>query len=125
MKKVFYSLAVVALITFSSCSKDEDHNFDQAEQNVALRASSLGYTDVATYEESVTQQCAEGNHENCDIQTNGEHQACTYPEHAGMNHDGTDHNGTDHGMHDANGHSHSSHGSGNHNNGENHTGGHH
>lgn len=118
MKKVFYPLAVTILtISLASCSKDNHKSYDQAVQSIDLRASQLGYSDVAAYELSVAQQCAEGNHQNCDIMTNQTHQACAYNEHAGVNYDGTVHNGTDHGTHDTNGHSHSSHGNENHNNG--------
>ncbi len=119
MKKVFYSLTVLAItVAFASCSKDDDHDFNDASQNMELRASTLGFSDANAYKASVAEQCAAGNHENCDILNDGTHQACAYSEHAGANHDGTHHNGTDHGTHDANGHSHNSHGNddnGNHN----------
>lgn len=123
MKKVFYLVAVVAItVAFASCSKDDDHDLSNATQNVELRASTLGFSDANAYKASVAEQCAAGNHENCDIQNDGTHKVCAYSEHAGTNHDGTHHNGTDHGTHDANGHSHNSHG--NDDNG-NHGGSHH
>ena len=103
MKKVFYSLTVLAItVAFASCSKDDDHDFNDASQNMELRASTLGFSDANAYKASVAEQCAAGNHENCDILNDGTHQACAYSEHAGANHDGTHHNGTDHGTHDAN-----------------------
>lgn len=115
MKKLFYSVAICALVmAFVSCDNDDDHNYGNAEQNLELRAATLGYSDVETYKASVAEQCAAGNHENCDILTDGTHQVCTYNDHSGTNHDGTHHNGSDHGTHDANGHSHNSHGNGNH-----------
>ncbi|MDR2917251.1 MAG: hypothetical protein LBV74_20855 [Tannerella sp.] len=114
MKKVVYLFAVVALTAgFVSCSNDDDHDFSNADRNLELRASALGYSDVASYQASVAEQCAAGNHENCDIQTDGTHQVCAYNDHSGTKHDGTRHNGSAHGTHDANGHSHNSHG-GNH-----------
>ncbi len=121
MKKVVYSVAILAFaFVLTSCSKDDDHNVDNTAQDVELRAQSLGFADANAYKSSVAEQCAAGNHENCDILTDGTHRACGYADHAGKNHDGTEHNGTDHGVHDANGHSHSgsnhdSSGHGNHN----------
>ena len=118
MKKNFYSLAILAfVVALASCSKDDEHNLGNTEQNLELRASSLGFSDANAYKASVAEQHAAGNHENCDILNNGTHQTCGYAEHSGTKHDGTHHNGTDHGTHDANGHSHSSHG-------QNHNGGH-
>lgn len=115
MKRATYLFAVVALaVGFVSCNNDDDHDFSNADQNIELRAASLGYEDVASYQASVAEQCAAGNHKNCDIQSNGTHNVCAYTEHSGTKHDGTHHNGSDHGTHDANGHSHDSHGSGNH-----------
>lgn len=116
MKRAIYLFSVVALaVGFVSCNNDDNHDFSNASQNIELRAASLGYKDVASYKASVAQKCAAGNHENCDIHSNGTHKVCAYTEHSGTKHDGTHHNGSDHGTHDANGHSHDSHGSGNHN----------
>lgn len=107
MKRVIYLFAVVALTAgFVSCNNDDDDNFSNAEQDLELRASTLGYSDAASYQENVTEQCELGNHENCDIQTDGTHQVCKYPEHSGTKHDGTHQNGSDHGTHNGNGHSH-------------------
>ncbi len=127
MKKVFYSLTVLAFVfTFASCSNDDDqHDFNNAKQDVTLRATALGFSDMNAHTTAVAEQCAAGNHENCDIQTNGTHQACGYAEHTGTNHDGTQHNGTEHGTHDANGHSHNSHSNENHGNESHNGGGHH
>ncbi|KAA6301334.1 MAG: hypothetical protein EZS26_002531 [Candidatus Ordinivivax streblomastigis] len=136
MKKVFYSLATLALVfVLASCSQDDDkQNLDGIEGNMESRAAILGYFDTDTYVESVAEQCAAGNHENCDIYADGTHKACSYSEHSGTNHDGTNHDGTSHGTHDANGHSHNdsdeNHNNGNHSNethnNENHNnGGHH
>jgi hypothetical protein len=123
MRKVFYSLTVLAVMAvFVSCSRDDDRDLDNAIQNMELRAATLGFSDVNACTASVAEQCAAGNHENCDILNSGAHQACAYSEHVGTGHDGTHHSGTDHGTHDANGHSHNSHGSGN---SENHGGSHH
>lgn len=127
MKKVIYSLAILAIsVAFASCSNDDDHNLDNATQSLELRASALGFSDTNAYKSSVAEQCAAGNHENCDILNDGTHKACAYSEHAGTNHDGTHHERTNHGTHDANGHSHDSHGNddnGNHDNGGSHDGG--
>ncbi|NDV59741.1 hypothetical protein [Bacteroides sp. 519] len=113
MKKLIYLFAVVAMATgFTSCSNDHDNN--NTEPNLELRAAMLGYTDVDAYKRSVAEQCAAGNHENCDIQNDGTHQVCAYEDHSGTKHDGSHHNGSDHGTHDENGHSHNSHGNGNH-----------
>lgn len=110
MKKLFYSLGVILLVSFISCDKDDHDDFGtSAQQDIEERASALGFDDVATYKASVAQQCAAGNHENCDIYNDGTHQACPYYDHSGTNHDGTHHNGTAHGTHDQNGHSHGSH----------------
>lgn len=114
MKKVIYLFAVVALtVGFVSCSNDDEPDFDNAEPNLELRAASLGFSDVDTYKTCVAEQCILGNHKNCDILTDGTHQACAYQEHCGTKHDGSHHNGSDHGIHDADGHSHGSHGNGN------------
>ena len=72
MKRVFYSLAIVTLaVTFVSCSQDEDNNFPQGDQSLETRAATLGYTDGDTYKNTVLNQCAAGNHENCDILADG------------------------------------------------------
>ncbi len=114
MKKVVFLLAVVALTAgFMSCSNDNEPDFSNANENLELRASALGYPDVATYQASVAEQCAAGNHENCDILTDGTHRACAHNEHSGTKHDGTHHSGSGHGKHGNNGNSHNSHG-GNH-----------
>jgi hypothetical protein len=103
MKKVIYFFAVVVLaIGFVSCNNDDDHDFSSAEQNMELRAATLGFSDAEAYKTSVAEQCAAGNHENCDILNDGTHQPCIYSEHAGTRHDGTHHNGTGHGTHDPN-----------------------
>lgn len=106
MKKVFYSFVALALTaTFVSCNND-DHEPGFSDQNIETRAAALGFDNVETYKSSVAEQCAAGNHENCDILNNGTHQVCTYADHSGTKHDGTHHNGSDHGNHDENGHSH-------------------
>jgi hypothetical protein len=84
MKRAIYLFAVVALaVGFVSCDNDDDHDFSSADQNIELRAATLGYEDVASYQASVAEQCAAGNHENCDIQNNGTHNVCAYTEHSG------------------------------------------
>lgn len=103
--------AMIIIVSVASCSKSDNN---KVEQNLELRAKSLGYPDVVTYKSNVTQQCVAGNHENCDIYDDQTHRACAYQEHSGTNHDGTHHNGTAHGTHNAGGHSHDSHESGNH-----------
>lgn len=106
MKKVFYLFATFALVLMSvSCSND-DHDNPTIKSNIEERAAALGFDDVASYKTSVAEECANGNHENCDTFSNGTHEACAYKDHSGTNHDGTHHNGSDHGSHDANGHSH-------------------
>ena len=100
MKKVFYSLTVLALMfVFASCGKNNRQNFDNAEENLELRAATLGFSDTGAYKAHVAAQCATGNHENCCI-LNGKHQACTYPHHLGTNCDGTHRHGAAHGNHD-------------------------
>lgn len=105
MKKVFYSLVIVTFaVTLVSCSQDEDNNFPQSDQSLELRASTLGYTDGDTYKNTVLNQCAFGNHENCDILADGTHRVCTNTQHSGTKHDGTHHNGVGHNgnnIHDA------------------------
>lgn len=96
MKKVFYSLTVLAFVAiFASCTKNDDHNFDNANKSLELRAASLGFENVEDYKASVARECAAGNHENCDILNNGTHQACGYADHSGTKHDGTVHHGND------------------------------
>ena len=98
MKRVFYSLAIVTLaVTFVSCSQDEDNNFPQGDQSLETRAATLGYTDGDTYKNTVLNQCAAGNHENCDILADGTHRVCTNSQHSGTKQNGTHHNGTGHG----------------------------
>ena len=98
MKRVFYSLAIVTLaVTFVSCSQDEDNNFPQGDQSLETRAATLGYTDGDTYKNTVLNQCAAGNHENCDILADGTHRVCTNAQHSGTKQNGTHHNGTGHG----------------------------
>lgn len=108
MKKIFYLLTLVlSTVIFASCSNDDHDDFGtSAKQDIEARAAALGFDDVTAYQASVAEQCAAGNHENCDIYSNGTHEACAYSDHSGQNHDGTHHNGTDHGIHDQNGHSH-------------------
>ncbi|MDU1906069.1 MAG: hypothetical protein E6772_14955 [Dysgonomonas sp.] len=115
MKKLFYSLTVVLFAaTFIACSNDDHDDFGAtSQQDIETRATALGFDDVASYKASVAEQCAAGNHENCDIYNDGTHQVCAYSDHSGKNHDGTHHNGSDHGTHDKNGNGHS-HGNGNH-----------
>ncbi len=112
MKRAIYLFAVIAMV-FVSCNKD-DHNFNNTEQNLELRAKTLGYSDINSYQDSVAIQCASGIHENCDIQTDGTHNVCGYVNHSGTRHDGSHHNGSNHGTNNSNGHSHNSHGSGKH-----------
>ena len=98
MKRTFYCLAALALaVTCVSCIQDEDNNLTPNDQNLELRASTLGYTDGNTYKNRVLNQCADGNHENCDILADGTHRVCTNVQHTGIKHDGTHHNGTGHG----------------------------
>lgn len=113
MKKVFYLVVVtVFAVTFVSCSNDDHDDFGTTtQQDIEARAAALGFESAADYQTSVAEQCAAGNHENCDIYNDGTHTACAYSDHSGTNHDGTHHNGTDHGSHDKNGHQ---HGNGNH-----------
>lgn len=113
MKTLFYSLAIVLFsVAFVSCNNDDHDDFGIiSQQDIAARAAILGFDSIEAYQANVAEQCAAGNHENCDIYNDGTHQACAYAEHSGKNHDGTHHNGTDHGTHDNNGHQ---HGSGNH-----------
>ena len=116
MKKLFYSLAVVLFaVTFTSCDKDDHDDFGtSAQQDIESRATALGFEDVAAYKACVAEQCAAGNHENCDIYQDGTHEPCAYRDHSGKKHDGTHHDGTDHGTHNQNGHSHGSHNSNHH-----------
>lgn len=114
MKRVFYLATALAAVGFTSCNKDDNHDFYNDKQNLELRAASLGYSDVNAYKTSVAEQCAAGNHENCDVLNDGTHQACAYQDHSGKKHDGSNHNGSDHGSHDANGHSHGNHNKGRH-----------
>lgn len=104
MKRVFYSLAILTfVVTFISCSQDDD-NLTNVDTNLELRASTLGYSYGDNYKNSVLNQCAAGNHENCDILADGTHRICTNSQHSGTKHDGTHHNGTGHGgnSHDPN-----------------------
>ena len=118
MRKVIYLLSVLAItVALASCDKEDNEKF--ATPNLETRATALGFSDVDAYKAFVDEQCAEANHENCDVWDDGTHHTCAYSEHIGTNHDGTRHNGTAHGTHDTNGHSHNSHG--NHNS-ENHGG---
>lgn len=97
MKKVFYLLAIVAFaVTFASCSQDEGINSPQGDQSMEMRASALGYTNADSYKNTVLNQCAAGNHENCDILADGTHRVCTNTQHSGTKHDGTHHNGAGH-----------------------------
>ena len=91
MKKLFYSLAVVLFAaTFASCDKNDHDDFGtSAKQDIEVRADALGFDDVAAYKASVAEQCAAGNHENCDTYKDGTHEACAYSDHSGKNHDGT------------------------------------
>ena len=108
IKKLFLLVAVaVFALSFAACSNDDHDDFGTtSQQDIAARATALGFDDVAAYQASVAEQCAAGNHENCDIYNDGTHSACAYSDHSGTNHDGTHHNGSDHGQHDKNGHQH-------------------
>ncbi|MEN9920051.1 MAG: hypothetical protein RL662_2487 [Bacteroidota bacterium] len=102
MKKILYSLAILALaVVFMSCGKDDNHDIVSTGHSIEDRARSLGFSDANAYTASVAQQCAIGNHENCDILNNGIHQVCGNAEHLGNKHDGTHHNGMNHGADDA------------------------
>jgi hypothetical protein len=84
-------------VALTACNKEDiSTNSSMEEQNIELRAVTLGYPDVATYAANVTQQCASGNHENCDLSIDGSHHACIYADHAGINRDGTHHSGSGH-----------------------------
>ncbi|MDR0414863.1 MAG: hypothetical protein LBH84_05545 [Prevotellaceae bacterium] len=98
MNKVIFSAGVCTFaVALTACNKEDfSTNPSVEEQNIELRAATLGYPDAATYAENVAQQCASDNHENCDLLVNGSHRACTYADHAGINHDGTRHSGSDH-----------------------------
>jgi hypothetical protein len=112
MKRLFYALAVVCTLSFVACDNDDHNDFGTSvQQDIEARAKALGFEDAAAYKASVAEQCAAGNHENCDIYNDGTHQACAYSDHSGKKHDGTHHKGSNHGSHDKNGHS---HGNGNH-----------
>lgn len=102
MKRTIFFTAVLAVFVFASCSNDDD-SATATPESIETRAAALGFPDVKSYRVSVAGQCAVGNHENCDIQTNGTHLVCGYAEHSGTNHDGTPHNGTGHGIHDLSG----------------------
>ncbi|MDH6304154.1 hypothetical protein M2459_000882 [Parabacteroides sp. PF5-5] len=110
MKKLFYSLAVVLLaVAFVSCNNENQDDIDTLEkEDIETRAAALGFEDVAAYKACVAEQCAAGNHENCDICEDGTHEACPYFEHSGKKHDGTHHNGSNHESHGKKGHSHGS-----------------
>jgi len=113
MNKVFLSALVFAFTAFfTSCSKDDVLTKDdvytdeivnplEGVQNIELRATTLGYTDVNAYIADVTQQYAAGDYKNCCIYSDGAYHICPYPEHAGINSDGTAHHGANHyKMHD-------------------------
>lgn len=110
MKKVILAMtALTVMLAFASCDKNHDNNDYQGSQTAAnydARAQALGFDNAADYQAYVAEQCAAGNHQNCDTYADGSHQACGYADHSGQNHDGTNHNGTDHGQHDKNGHNH-------------------
>ncbi|MFV0291135.1 MAG: hypothetical protein ACK5IJ_09630 [Mangrovibacterium sp.] len=116
MKKFFYPLAAVLFVaTFASCNKNDHDDFGtSAKQDIEARAAALGFDDVAEYQTSVAEQCATGNHDNCDAYKDGTHGVCSYADHLGQNHDGTQHNGTDHGTYDQNSHSQDFHDSNHH-----------
>jgi hypothetical protein len=108
-EKLFF---VALLCCAVSCNKHNEDVLVDEQANVAIRAQTLGFTDVAAYETYVAQQCANGNHSNCDISTAGTHYACAHTEHQGVKHDGTHHNGTAHNAHNCtNGHKSCSHNS--------------
>lgn len=112
MKKLFYSLAVVALVavSFAACSNDNnDDSGTSSEPNIEARAAALGFEDANAYKASVAEQCAAGNHENCDINSDGTHQACAYADHSGKKHDGTHHNGSNHSNHQNDHHNNGNH----------------
>lgn len=97
MKNLFYLLFVsLFAVAFGACSNSDDNRDLNTDKNIELRAATLGYPDVATYKAAVVNQCAAGNHENCDILTNGTHQACSHVEHIGIKHDGSHHSGVHH-----------------------------
>ena len=102
MKRTIFFTAVLTIFVFGSCSNDDDSG-TVIQESIETRAAALGFPDVKSYQLSVGEQCAVGNHENCDIQTNGTHLVCGYAGHSGTKHDGTHHNGTAHGTHDSNG----------------------
>ncbi|MFV0553373.1 MAG: hypothetical protein ACK5LR_01585 [Mangrovibacterium sp.] len=100
MKRVIYVFAALALVSCSTEQHDELDSTDSAAitlEAMELRAETLGYTDAVAYQDSVAQQCENGNHENCTILSDGTHSACTNAEHSGMNSDGTHRNGNAHG----------------------------
>ena len=86
-----------------SCNKHDGVPTDAADINI--RAQALGFATSAEYEEYVTQECAAGNHANCDTSVYGRHYACAHVEHAGACKNGTLHSGTAHGTHNEDGHS--------------------
>ncbi|MDL2213894.1 hypothetical protein LJC05_01120 [Bacteroides sp. OttesenSCG-928-J23] len=112
MKKLFYSLTVALFaISFVACDNDNHDDFGtSAKQDIENRAATLGFNNAEAYTRYVAEQCAAGNHENCDIYNDGTHGVCAYSDHSGKKHDGTHHNGSNHGTHDKkDGHSHGSH----------------
>jgi hypothetical protein len=98
MNKVNFSVWVCAFaVVCTACSvEDVSTNLPTEEQNIELRAATLGYSDAATYAADVAQQCASGNHENCELSVDGSHRVCTYADHAGTAHNGTPHSGSVH-----------------------------
>lgn len=115
MKKTICLLAIVmTTIGFFSCNDEKNNDSNYDEQNLELRASILGFEDVESYKTCVAEQCLAGNHENCDIFSDGTHRACAFHEHSGTRRDGSHHDGTSHGTHNEHGHSHGSHEGGHH-----------
>lgn len=95
MKKLTLIMLAALATSLASCKKE--HHSDAPENNIETRAAALGFGDVQTYRDHVRQECAAGNHANCDVATDGTHQACGDRTHNGQCHDGTPHQGANHG----------------------------
>jgi hypothetical protein len=111
MKKTFYPLVLFLFAgVFTACENDDviNRNLNEVEPDIktvtesetktenelSLRALSLGYSDTTSYTASTWQKCLANNHTNCDVLADGSHQPCIHASHSGTRHDGTPYNGT-------------------------------